>query len=135
LQAHVQAKAECVLHRDAQGEDNMNEPMGHVVSTSTELEVNAASIRAFAGRPSPHTECDAPPLQSESAMVPTSRTCYEIRFSSLFNEGRALTFPCDEKGHVELDALSEKARNNYLYARAVVGREYSAPAILVSDLH
>ena len=49
--------------------------------------------------------------------------CYELRFRSLFNEGRALAFPCDARGSVELDALSEQARNNYLYARAVVGVE------------
>lgn len=58
---------------------------------------------------------------------------YEIRFQSLFNEGRALTFPCDAEGHVAMDALSEKARNNYLYARAVVGREYATPAVRVSE--
>ena len=54
---------------------------------------------------------------------------YEIRFQSLFIEGRALTFPCDAAGHVEMDALSERARNNYLYARAVVGLEYATPAV------
>ena len=60
---------------------------------------------------------------------------YELRFKSLFQEGRALTFPCDAGGHVQLDELSEQARHNYLYARAVVGREYSAPAVQLSDLH
>ena len=55
---------------------------------------------------------------------------YELRFQSLFNEGRALAFPCDAQGHVDMDALSERARGNYLYARAVVGREYATPAIL-----
>ena len=60
---------------------------------------------------------------------------YELRFQSLFNEGRALAFPCDARGSVELDALSEQARNNYLYARAVVGREYAAPAVLPCELH
>jgi hypothetical protein len=60
---------------------------------------------------------------------------FELRFRSLFNEGRALTFPCDAQGHVELDALSDRARENYLYARAVVGREYATPAVLASDLH
>lgn len=66
-------------------------------------------------------------------------TGYEIRFQSLFNEGRALCFPCDEHGHVHLDSLSDQARENYLFARAVVGREYAAPAVmpapLPSDLH
>lgn len=60
---------------------------------------------------------------------------YEIRFQSLFNEGRALSFPCDAEGHVLFDELSERARHNYLYARAVVGREYAAPAVLACDLH
>jgi len=31
---------------------------------------------------------------------------------------------------VELDALSERARSNYLYARAVVGREFATPAVV-----
>lgn len=54
---------------------------------------------------------------------------YELRFQSLFNEGRALAFPCDAAGHVDMDALSERARGNYLYARAVVGREFATPAV------
>ena len=54
---------------------------------------------------------------------------FELRFQSLFNEGRALSFPCDDGGQVELDRLSERARTNYLYARAVVGREYAVPVV------
>jgi len=54
---------------------------------------------------------------------------YELRFRSLFNSGRALCFPCDEQGGVRLDALSDKARENYLFARAVVGREFASPVV------
>lgn len=54
---------------------------------------------------------------------------FELRFQSLFNQGRAMAFPCDAQGHVDLDALSETARENYFYARAVVGREYAVPAV------
>jgi len=54
---------------------------------------------------------------------------YEIRFQSLSNGGRAMSFPCDAQGAVLLDSLSERARNNYLYARAVVGREYAYPSV------
>ena len=54
---------------------------------------------------------------------------YELRFSSLFDEGRGLSFPCDAEGRVDLDALSERARLNYLYARTVIGREFSMPAL------
>jgi hypothetical protein len=60
---------------------------------------------------------------------------YELRFQSLFDEGRALAFPCDACGSVHLDALSDRARNNYLYARAVVGREFAHPAVRRKDLH
>jgi hypothetical protein len=59
-------------------------------------------------------------------------TSYEIRFQSLYNEGRALSFPCDAEGHVVLDSLSDRARDNYLYARAVVGREYAFPTVRAS---
>lgn len=55
---------------------------------------------------------------------------FELRFESLFQQGRALAFPCDERGRVELDALSDRARRNYLYARAVVGREFATPAVV-----
>lgn len=55
---------------------------------------------------------------------------YELRFESLFQAGRGLAFPCDAQGGVRLDALSERARQNYLFARAVVGREYASPVVL-----
>ncbi len=64
-----------------------------------------------------------------ATMPLTASDSYELRFQSLFNEGRALAFPCDAQGHVDMDALSERARGNYLYARAVVGREYATPAV------
>ncbi len=68
--------------------------------------------------------------------MPQAGYCrYELRFQSLFHEGRALTFPCDATGRVQIDTLSERARQNYLYARAVVGREYAVPAVRPSDIH
>ena len=54
---------------------------------------------------------------------------YELRFRSLFDEGRGLAFPCDAAGAVDLDALSPRARQNYFYARTVVGREFAMPAV------
>ena len=54
---------------------------------------------------------------------------FVLRFESLFDPGRGLAFPCDERGEVELDRLSERARQNYFYARVVIGREYALPAV------
>ena len=60
---------------------------------------------------------------------------YELRFQSLFDEGRAFAFPCDAHGRVDMDALSDRARQNYLYARAVIGREVAMPAVRPRSLH
>lgn len=57
---------------------------------------------------------------------------FEIRFQSLFKPGRALSFPCDAQGRVQLDSLSDRARDNYFYARAVVGREFACPSVQLS---
>lgn len=62
-----------------------------------------------------------------------ARALFQLRFQSLFHPGRALSFPCTADGDVMLDALSERARQNYLYARAVVGREYASPAVELAD--
>ncbi len=67
-------------------------------------------------------------------MSDCTRTQYELRFQSLFAGGRGYAFPCDRQGRVDLDRLSEEARNDYLYARAVVGRELAAPAVELSGL-
>jgi hypothetical protein len=60
---------------------------------------------------------------------PTRR---ELRFQSLFDAGRYYAFPCDAVGNVDMDALSDQARTNYLYARTVVGREFSHPTVIVT---
>ena len=62
-----------------------------------------------------------------------SQDRYLLRFESLFHAGRGLSFPCDERGQVMLDLLSEQARGNYLFARAVVGHEYATPVIQRCD--
>ena len=65
----------------------------------------------------------------------TTTSQFELRFQSLFDSGRGFAFPCDPKGQVDLNALSDRARNNYLYARAMVGRELAVPAVKCSALH
>lgn len=58
---------------------------------------------------------------------------FEVRFASLFRQGRGFAFPCDGQGRVDLDALSERARNNYLFARAMVGRDNAVPRVCTLD--
>ena len=54
---------------------------------------------------------------------------FQLRFQSLFDPGRGFAFPCDANGQVDMDRLSERARNNYLYARAMIGREVATPSV------
>jgi hypothetical protein len=104
--------------------------------TAVELEGKASVIHGFARPGVPQSQYGGPDTAAGSGAVkPSQQHRYEIRYQSLYHEGRALSFPCDAQGHVEMDALSEKARMNYLYARAVVGREYAAPAVCEADLH
>ncbi len=60
---------------------------------------------------------------------------FRLCFRSLFDHGRGYAFPCDGEGCVDLNELSEQARNNYFYARAMVGRELSQPAVEPEDRH
>ena len=70
-----------------------------------------------------------------NAMHVIDTTGFELRFDSLFHADRALSFPCDRSGAVDINALSERVRNNYLFARALVGREFDAPAVLSQGVH
>ncbi|MDB5860838.1 MAG: hypothetical protein JWQ76_4527 [Ramlibacter sp.] len=54
---------------------------------------------------------------------------FQLRFRSLFREGRGYTFPCDPAGNVAIDKLSERGRINYLFVRAMVGRDYTPPEV------
>jgi len=54
---------------------------------------------------------------------------FQLRFQSLFDPGSGFAFPCDANGQVDMDRLSERARNNYLYARAMIGREVATPSV------
>jgi hypothetical protein len=55
---------------------------------------------------------------------------FEIHYACLADGQGDLNFPCDSLGHVELDALSPQAAENYLFARAMVGRDYALPALV-----
>ena len=66
-------------------------------------------------------------------MNESSSSAFQLCFRSLFDRGRGYAFPCDGSGRVDLDNLSEQARNNYLYARAMVGRELAVPAVEAAE--
>jgi len=68
-------------------------------------------------------------------MERTATADHELRFCSLFSEGRGFAFPCDARGQVDLDALSPRALTNYLFARSMIGREVALPVVLPCTMH
>jgi hypothetical protein len=68
-------------------------------------------------------------------MNPSAAAQFQLRYRSYFDAGTSFAFPCDARGQVDMDGLSERSRLNYLYARAMVGKELDAPSVEASALH
>lgn len=64
-----------------------------------------------------------------TANITIAAPAFELRFDSLHHSGRSLRFPCDGGGAIELDTLGDRARDNYLFARATMGRLYAFPTV------
>lgn len=62
-----------------------------------------------------------------------TRFSRELHFRSLSKSMQSLAFPCDTAGRVDLDALGERERNSYLFARALMGHDYAFPVIAPLD--
>ena len=56
-------------------------------------------------------------------------TGFELRFDPLAGTGQALVVTCDGNGQVDMNALSSRALCDYLFARALIGREFGRPAV------
>jgi hypothetical protein len=92
-----------------------------------------ATQSSSAGNDPVHEQVHQEPAMQTSTIQASAQ--YEIRFQSLFREGRALSFPCDREGRVDLDNVNDRLRNSYLFARAMLGREYAMPVVRECDLH
>jgi hypothetical protein len=64
-----------------------------------------------------------------SEMADTHSGRYELCFHPLFSATHGFRFPCDQCGQVNLNSLSDRMRNNYFYARAMVGRELDVAVV------
>jgi hypothetical protein len=111
---------------------------GGTVSSVAQRRGAATGVQARAGamdsRQRDTLAIDQEPAMNVTTAI-TAGAAFELRFQSLFKAGRALAFPCDRDGRVDLDGLSERARDNYLFARTAVGRDYAPPAVLRSASH
>ncbi|MFG6414066.1 hypothetical protein ACG02S_09175 [Roseateles sp. DC23W] len=54
-----------------------------------------------------------------------------LHFEPLTAGEASLDVPCDPQGRVGLDALGDRLRNDYFFARRLVGRLFAAPTVRV----
>lgn len=54
---------------------------------------------------------------------------HHLHFAALAPEQHALDIPCDAQGDVPLNGLGEHLRNDYFFARALIGRLFAAPTV------
>lgn len=54
---------------------------------------------------------------------------YELHFESLDGTARGFALPCDARGQVDMDNLESTVLHHYLFARAVIGKMFSLPAV------
>jgi hypothetical protein len=59
----------------------------------------------------------------------TAQIHFELHYPSLSGTGRSFAFPCDGRGRVDMDRLSTRQRNDYLFARGSVGYALGAPTV------
>lgn len=63
--------------------------------------------------------------ETQAPMRPT----HLLHFEPLTIEAAGLDVPCDPHGRVGLDALGDKLRNDYFFARTLIGRLFAAPIV------
>jgi hypothetical protein len=65
----------------------------------------------------------------------TAQMQFELRFPSLPGTGPGYTFPCDGSGRVDMDRLTDRERNDYLFARGSVGYALAVPTVCGHHMH
>ena len=64
-----------------------------------------------------------------SALRAVPEATHLLHFEPLTAGDAGLDIPCDPSGRVGLDALGDKLRNDYFFARTLIGRLFAAPIV------
>lgn len=74
---------------------------------------------------------DASPATDPAASPAPAGPTHLLHFEPLAAQGHGLDIPCDPQGRVGLDALGDKARNDYFFARALIGCLFARPVVKI----
>lgn len=80
------------------------------------------------------TPCSEQATQGSRSASSCGDAGYVLEYPSRADLHPSYVFPCDSRGHVDLDRLSERQRNDYFYARVVVGNALAGPRVLSAAL-
>lgn len=67
-------------------------------------------------------------MEKTSAVEACVRS-YDLVFLP-YRPGFCFAFPCSALGVVDLDALTDRVKNDYLLVRTLVGRDFGVPHVL-----
>ena len=71
----------------------------------------------------------APKTPLAEALPDAASPTHLLHFEPLSAQSAGLDIPCDPQGRVGLDALGDKLRNDYFFARALIGRLFAKPTV------
>jgi hypothetical protein len=71
----------------------------------------------------------APKTPLANALPGETQLTHLLHFEPLSAQSAGLDIPCDPQGRVGLDALGDKLRNDYFFARALIGRLFARPTV------
>ena len=66
---------------------------------------------------------------AKAALPAEDQPTHLLHFEPLSAQSAGLDIPCDPQGRVGLDALGDKLRNDYFFARALIGRLFARPTV------
>lgn len=70
-----------------------------------------------------------PTIQQAAEAAVAGAPTHLLHFEPLDAASAGLDIPCDPQGRVGLDALGDPLRNDYLFARALIGHLFARPTV------
>lgn len=61
--------------------------------------------------------------------TPGEAATHLLHFEPLTAQTEGMDFPCDPQGRVRLDSWTSRLRNEYIFARALMGRHFAPPTV------
>jgi hypothetical protein len=69
------------------------------------------------------------PIKASSLGDAAQAVTHLLHFEPLAGADAGLDIPCDPQGRVRLDGLGDRLRNDYFFARTLIGHLFAAPIV------